>query len=172
MSTWLKLHRLPCNFTAVAAVIILFNMVQRQRWTGGALTARKSRFTWRKTTLHILHNSFRQSQTITLDSGLLFPQYPLPNVVLQVQKNIERKVDIIVATLKEGKLGRAFFWGCPETIGWDCRPTSGAKTTAINAATKYWQFTETYITKSLLKAAACSDCCYILVVALAKCQRA
>ena len=41
-----------------------------------------------------------QSQTITLDSGFLFPQ---------VQKNIERKVDIIVATLKEGKRGRAFF---------------------------------------------------------------
>ena len=40
---------------------------------------------------------------------LAFPPYPLPNVVLQVQKNIERKVDIIVATLKEGKLGRAFF---------------------------------------------------------------
>ena len=38
-----------------------------------------------------------------------FPPYPLPNVVLQVQKNIERKVDIIVATLKEGKRGRAFF---------------------------------------------------------------
>ena len=50
-----------------------------------------------------------QSQTITLDSGFLFPPYPLPNVVLQVQKNIERKVDIIVATLKEGKRGRAFF---------------------------------------------------------------
>ena len=33
---------------------------------------------------------------------LPFPPYPLPNVVLQVQKNIERKVDIIVATLKEG----------------------------------------------------------------------
>ena len=40
---------------------------------------------------------------------LRFPPYPLPNVVLQVQKNIERKVDIIVATLKEGKRGRAFF---------------------------------------------------------------
>ena len=39
---------------------------------------------------------------------LRFPPYPLPNVVLQVQKNIERKVDIIVATLKEGKRGRAF----------------------------------------------------------------
>ena len=39
---------------------------------------------------------------------LPFPPYPLPNVVLQVQKNIERKVDIIVATLKEGKRGRAF----------------------------------------------------------------
>ena len=39
---------------------------------------------------------------------LAFPPYPLPNVVLQVQKNIERKVDIIVATLKEGKRGRAF----------------------------------------------------------------
>ena len=36
---------------------------------------------------------------------LPFPPYPLPNVVLQVQKNIERKVDIIVATLKEGKRG-------------------------------------------------------------------
>ena len=35
----------------------------------------------------------------------------MPNVVLQVQKNIERKVDIIVATLKEGKRGRAFVWG-------------------------------------------------------------
>ena len=40
---------------------------------------------------------------------LPFPPYPLPNVVLHVQKNIERKVDIIVATLKEGKRGRAFF---------------------------------------------------------------
>ena len=39
---------------------------------------------------------------------LPFPPYLLPNVVLQVQKNIERKVDIIVATLKEGKRGRAF----------------------------------------------------------------
>ena len=35
--------------------------------------------------------------------GLPFPPYPLPNVVLQVQKNIERKVDIIVATLKAGE---------------------------------------------------------------------
>ena len=51
---------------------------------------------------------------------LPFPPYPLPNVVLQVQKNIERKVDIIVATLKEGKRGRAFFCGWPETFGWDC----------------------------------------------------
>ena len=42
---------------------------------------------------------------------LPFPPYPLPNVVLQVQKNIERKVDIIVATLKEGKRGRAFVGG-------------------------------------------------------------
>ena len=33
---------------------------------------------------------------------LPFPPYPMPNVVLQVQKNIERKVDIIVATLKAG----------------------------------------------------------------------
>ena len=40
---------------------------------------------------------------------LPFPPYPLPNVVLQVRKNIERKVDIIGATLKEGKRGRAFF---------------------------------------------------------------
>ena len=40
---------------------------------------------------------------------LPFPPCSLPNVVLQVQKNIERKVDIIVATLKEGKRGRAFF---------------------------------------------------------------
>ena len=40
---------------------------------------------------------------------LPFPPYPLPNVVLLVQKIIERKVDIIVATLKEGKRGRAFF---------------------------------------------------------------
>ena len=39
---------------------------------------------------------------------LPFPPYPLPNVVLQVQKKIERKVDIIVATLKEGKRGRTF----------------------------------------------------------------
>ena len=39
---------------------------------------------------------------------LPLPPYPLPNVVLQVQKIIERKVDIIVATLKEGKRGRAF----------------------------------------------------------------
>ena len=39
---------------------------------------------------------------------LPFPPYPMPNVVLQVQRNIERKVDIIVATLKEGKRGRAF----------------------------------------------------------------
>ena len=44
----------------------------------------------------------------------------MPNVVLQVQKNIERKVDIIVATLKEGKRGRAFVGGWPETFGWDC----------------------------------------------------
>ena len=51
---------------------------------------------------------------------LPFPPYPMPNVVLQVQKNIERKVDIIVATLKEGKRGRAFVWGWPETFGWDC----------------------------------------------------
>ena len=52
---------------------------------------------------------------------LPFPPDPLPNVVLQVQKNIERKVDIIVATLKEGKRGRAFVWRWPETFGWDCR---------------------------------------------------
>ena len=32
----------------------------------------------------------------------------------------KRKVDIIVATLNEGTRGRAFFWGCPETFGWDC----------------------------------------------------
>ena len=50
-----------------------------------------------------------QSQTITLDSGFLLPPYPLPNVVLQVRKKIERKVDITGATLKEGKRGRAFF---------------------------------------------------------------
>ena len=50
-----------------------------------------------------------QSQTIRfIGQWLPFPPYPLPNVVLQVQKNIERKVDIIVATLKEGKRGRAF----------------------------------------------------------------
>ena len=48
-----------------------------------------------------------QSQTITLDSGFLFPPYPLPNVVLQVGKKIERKVDIIGATLKERKRRRA-----------------------------------------------------------------
>ena len=51
-----------------------------------------------------------------------FPPCPLPNVVLQVQKHIERKVDIIVATLKEGKWGRAFVWGWPEIFGWDCIP--------------------------------------------------
>ena len=52
-----------------------------------------------------MSGSVLQSQTITLDSGFLFPPYPLPNVVLQVRKNIERKVDIIGATLKEGKRG-------------------------------------------------------------------
>ena len=40
-----------------------------------------------------------------IEQWLAFPPYPLPNVVLQVQKNIERKVDIIVATLKEGSGG-------------------------------------------------------------------
>ena len=41
---------------------------------------------------------------------LPFPPYPLPNVVLQVRKKkIERKVYIILATLKEEKRGRAFF---------------------------------------------------------------
>ena len=91
-STWFKLHRFPCNFTAVAAVIILFNMVQRQRWTGGALTcsARESRFTWRKTTPHILHNSFRQSQTITLDRGFLFPHAPCPMLFCRF-KNISKE---------------------------------------------------------------------------------
>ena len=39
---------------------------------------------------------------------LPFPPYPLPDVVLQVQKNIERIVDIIIATLKEGKRGEGF----------------------------------------------------------------
>ena len=53
---------------------------------------------------------------------LPFPPYSLPNVVLQVQNNIERKVNIIVATLKEEKRGRAFFRGWPETFGWDCIP--------------------------------------------------
>ena len=57
----------------------------------------------------------------SIGQWLPFHPYPLPNVVLQVQKNIERKVDIIVATLKEGKRGRAFFWGWPKTFGWDCR---------------------------------------------------
>ena len=52
-----------------------------------------------------MSGSVLQSQTVTLDSGFLFPPYPLPNVVLQVRKNIERKVDIIGATLKEGKRG-------------------------------------------------------------------
>ena len=54
---------------------------------------------------------FRYTSTISdnnIGQWLPFPPYPLPNVVLQVQKNIERKVDIIVATLKEGKRGRAF----------------------------------------------------------------
>ena len=56
--------------------------------------------------------TFSRRATISdnnIGQWLAFPPYPLPNVVLQVQKNIERKVDIIVATLKEGKLGRAFF---------------------------------------------------------------
>ena len=59
------------------------------------------------------HVTCRVSLTTISDNNigqwLPFPPYPLPNVVLQVQKNIERKVDINVATLKEGKRGRAFF---------------------------------------------------------------
>ena len=73
-------------------------------------SARESRFTWRKTTLHILHNSFRQSQTITLDSSFLFPHIPCPMLFRRFKKNIEIKVDIIVATLKEGKRGQMFGW--------------------------------------------------------------
>ena len=34
-----------------------------------------------------------------------FSPFPLPNVVLQVRNNTERKSDIFVATLKEGKGG-------------------------------------------------------------------
>ena len=98
-------------------------MVQRQRWTGGALT-----WLCKRVEIHMTSNDttyFTQLfQTISdnnIGQWLPFPPYPLPNVVLQVQKNIERKVDIIVATLKEGKRGRAFVWGWPETFGWDCR---------------------------------------------------
>ena len=50
-----------------------------------------------------------QSQTITLDSGFLFPPIPLAQCCFAGWKKIERKVDIIGATLKEGKRGRAFF---------------------------------------------------------------
>ena len=59
----------------------------------------------------ILYTKVRCKTTISdnnIGQWLAFPPYPLPNVVLQVQKHIERKVDIIVATLKEGKRGRAF----------------------------------------------------------------
>ena len=61
---------------------------------------------------NIYVEQFRMERLTISDNNigqwLPFPPYPLPNVVLQVQKNIERKVDIIVATLKEGKRGRAF----------------------------------------------------------------
>ena len=56
-------------------------------------------------------NTSSSNSTISdnnIGQWLAFPPYPLPNVVLQVQKNIERKVDIIVATLKEGKGGEGF----------------------------------------------------------------
>ena len=63
-----------------------------------------------KVTLNILYRPYKGPTMSDNNIGrwLPFPPYPLPNVVLQVQKNIERKVDIIVATLKEGKRGRAF----------------------------------------------------------------
>ena len=57
-------------------------------------------------------NDYGNRSTISdnnIGQWLPFPPYSLPNYVVQVQKNIERKVDIIVATLKEGKRGRAFF---------------------------------------------------------------
>ena len=43
--------------------------------------------------------------------GLPFPStpppvHPLPNVVLEIRQNTERKVDIIVTTLKQGKLSK------------------------------------------------------------------
>ena len=79
--------------------------------------------------MHIVHVGFPQKHKSIKNSRLIsyaaapleatisdnnigqwlpFPPYPLPNVVLLAQKNIERKVDIIAATLKEGKRGRAF----------------------------------------------------------------
>ena len=83
---------------------------------------------------------------------LPFPPYPLPNVVLQVQKNIQRKVDIIVATLKEGKRGRAFVWGWPETFGWDCslRPDFSKRLTAHAEFAKRGLVTKHVRTKSIL----------------------
>ena len=53
-----------------------------------------------------------QSETITLDNGFLSPPPPpIPpaQCCFAGWKKIERKVDIIGATLKEGKRGRAFF---------------------------------------------------------------
>ena len=40
---------------------------------------------------------------------LHFPPYALPSAVLKVGENIERKVNITVATVKEGKQRRSFF---------------------------------------------------------------
>ena len=50
-----------------------------------------------------------QSQTITLDSGFLFYPIPRAQCCFAGWEKIERKVDIIGATLKEGKRGKIFF---------------------------------------------------------------
>ena len=74
--------------------------------------------------LKLLNNSHREATISDNNIGQWLPFSPIPpaQCCFAGSKKIERKVDIIGATLKEGKRGRAFFWGCPETFDWDCIP--------------------------------------------------
>ena len=94
--------------------------VKKTRTYWARLFLKQLQFQSYSPSLALIHHIYLYRATISdnnIGQWLPFPQYPLPNVVLQVQKNNKRKVDIIVATLKEGKRGRAFFWGWPQTFG-------------------------------------------------------
>ena len=64
--------------------------------------------------IHTLYSTIKYyynlRQKLSKGSSLSFnpppPVHPLPNVVLEIRKNTERKVDIIVTTLKQGKLSK------------------------------------------------------------------